>query len=683
MPLSKDDHGAEEPTKQPAAERLESWKEIAAYLKRDIRTVQRWEKRERLPVDRHIHDKLGTVYAYRGEVDAWWNNRRPRLEARAKVSGARTKWLGWVAAGVVALVAVGLVWRLAADRAMGTQDRSEMVMRRVWVGPDLPRLGTVSPDGRYLAYAEPVAQNLAVRDLKAGGERHLTQKPPRAVTGGAQTPAFSPDGKQIAYAWDEGFFQDLRVVGIDGSGERVLHHDVGVVAVREIEWSPDGGRVLALLQTRDRTNQIALVSVTDGSVRVLKTLDWRDPWKMSFSSDGRYIAYDFPPDEKAPQRDLFVLAVGGNGSATPVVEHPANELLLGWAPDGRTILFLSDRTGTMDAWIARVVDGKPQGAPVMVKKDLGLAWPMGFTRNGSYYYGLQTGMTDVYVARLEAASIAAPGKPAGAATPVADRMLGSNRSPDWSPDGRFLAYVAQRLRGPGPRLVIRPVEGEGEREVEVDLNMADLLRWGPDGRSLVVTGYDKANRLGVFRVAAETGDATPVILGHGTRTYFHEAMLSPDGKTLFYKLRDGGIEPGRLVARDLESGREKEVLASVYRFCLSRDGRRLAYSSFDDAWDFIRVMPADGGEARDVFRQRRPSGRIVSLAWTADMRWMLFARRGELWRVPAEGGTPEKVGLAMEDLRELRVHSDGRRIAFTAGKGKSEVWVMENFLPKL
>src|SRR5438270_2139991 len=53
--------------------RLESWKDIAVYLGRDIRTVQRWEKKEGLPVHRHIHEKLGTVYAYKSEIDIWWN----------------------------------------------------------------------------------------------------------------------------------------------------------------------------------------------------------------------------------------------------------------------------------------------------------------------------------------------------------------------------------------------------------------------------------------------------------------------------------------------------------------------------------------------------------------------------------------------------------------------------------
>jgi tetratricopeptide (TPR) repeat protein len=55
--------------------RLESWKEIAAYLKRDESTVQRWEKREGMPVHRHIHHQRGSVFAYVAELDAWRDSR--------------------------------------------------------------------------------------------------------------------------------------------------------------------------------------------------------------------------------------------------------------------------------------------------------------------------------------------------------------------------------------------------------------------------------------------------------------------------------------------------------------------------------------------------------------------------------------------------------------------------------
>src|ERR1700761_2063620 len=59
--------------------RLDSWKKIAAYFGRDVTTVQRWERREDMPVHRHVHAKQGSVYAYRSELDAWAEGRRGKL----------------------------------------------------------------------------------------------------------------------------------------------------------------------------------------------------------------------------------------------------------------------------------------------------------------------------------------------------------------------------------------------------------------------------------------------------------------------------------------------------------------------------------------------------------------------------------------------------------------------------
>jgi len=59
--------------------RLDSWKQIAAYLGRGVRTVQRWEREEGLPVHRLAHEKRGSIYARRGELAAWWESRRRTL----------------------------------------------------------------------------------------------------------------------------------------------------------------------------------------------------------------------------------------------------------------------------------------------------------------------------------------------------------------------------------------------------------------------------------------------------------------------------------------------------------------------------------------------------------------------------------------------------------------------------
>jgi len=73
---------------------LESWKAIADYLRRDVRTVQRWEKNEGLPVHRHMHQKQGSVYAFRSEVDGWLQSRDTeigRREPAGEVSGLRLR----------------------------------------------------------------------------------------------------------------------------------------------------------------------------------------------------------------------------------------------------------------------------------------------------------------------------------------------------------------------------------------------------------------------------------------------------------------------------------------------------------------------------------------------------------------------------------------------------------------
>ena len=67
------------PSPRPADDRLDSWKEIAIYLNRDVRTVRRWEKDQGLPVRRHQHQKGASVFAYKSEIDTWRQNERERI----------------------------------------------------------------------------------------------------------------------------------------------------------------------------------------------------------------------------------------------------------------------------------------------------------------------------------------------------------------------------------------------------------------------------------------------------------------------------------------------------------------------------------------------------------------------------------------------------------------------------
>ena len=116
------------PSETTSEDRLDSWKQIAAYLGRDVTTVQRWEKREGMPVRRHLHDRIGSVSASRTELDAWMRSRNLRDEQgsgnhAAESNPAATaqplaggnsvstrKYLVGLAVSVAALVLGGILW---------------------------------------------------------------------------------------------------------------------------------------------------------------------------------------------------------------------------------------------------------------------------------------------------------------------------------------------------------------------------------------------------------------------------------------------------------------------------------------------------------------------------------------------------------------------------------------------
>lgn len=119
---------------KPSEKRLDSWKEIAVYLTRDVTTVQRWEKREGMPVHRHVHDKRGSVYALTEELDAWIQSRSPRVDEAEKkpetevspiIQGNRRARLVSnpglrVALAASLCVCIGVAWFAIWYRAAGT-----------------------------------------------------------------------------------------------------------------------------------------------------------------------------------------------------------------------------------------------------------------------------------------------------------------------------------------------------------------------------------------------------------------------------------------------------------------------------------------------------------------------------------------------------------------------------------
>jgi Tol biopolymer transport system component len=440
---------------------------------------------------------------------------------------------------------------------------------------------------------------------------------------------------------------------------------------------------------------------------VLKSLEWRVPEKVSFSPDGRYIAYDMRPRQDSPDRDIFIISTDGR-QEVPLVKNPAIDYDAVWTPDGGRILFASDRRGTTGLWTIRVADGKPQGAPELLKPDMGAVRSMGFSREGAYFYGVRTPTEDVYVVDLDPQT----GELSSTPTRLTERYLGSNLGAVWSPDGRKLAYFSRRgptLVGPGNMaVVIRSLDTGEEREFFSNLEFnrrAPIARWFPDGQSLLLSTQDNQGRGSLHRMDAQTGTVTPLLQALSASGRDTVPCISPDGQTIYYFRSAEGSENWSVMAHELATGRERELWRSAspsggrsLALAVSRDGKRLAFgfSNIPSGIRSLKVLPVGGGEAREIFRTEPGSEQLLVAAsgidWTRDDRFILFVRNRiteggtDIWRVAPDGSAAGKIltGEGFEALLLPDVHPAGRRLVFTAGqREKNEVWVLENFLPGL
>ena len=567
--------------------------------------------------------------------------------------------------------------------------------RSVWSSPNADGFGTISPDGRFLTYTDWSTGSLALRDLTAGTDLRLTSG--TYAEGQTQFSAISKDGKQLAYEWldnkqpaDANNVKryELRIARLQPTGlseSRRLFDNPDVRSAAPYDWSPDGKWIAVHVSRKDLTGQIGIVGVQDGSLRILKSVDWKGPTKIFFSPDGRYIAYDLMVSDASNDRHVFVMAVDGSRE-TAAVAHPSQNVIMGWSPDGQHLLFASDRSGSFGLWALPVADGKSSGTPTLLKPDIASSWSLGLTASGTMYVWKYA--SPVYI---QAASIdLAAGKIVASTPATFQRFIGSRGRPDWSADGKYLAYQSCAPLGAGPcTLWIRSTETGQLRELRTRLNYFFFPRWSPDGRELLARGTDLKGRNGLYRIDTQTGDVTLVAAPYPGNSL---PQWAADGKHVYYR-RDSSI-----VERDLASGTEHEAVripsAGVGEFAVSPDGRTLAYNSTDPTGtENLFVMPLSGGTPRSLLRVSAPERLNWRFDWTSDGRALAVAKeradtgRKELWLAPVTDEKPRKLDVDVNNwllMDGFKVDRAGKQIAFVAAAGNPglEIRALENFLPQ-
>jgi Tol biopolymer transport system component len=599
---------------------------------------------------------------------------------------------------------------LVQPRAISPKEEEGLKIQHVWTDQNAGILGAVSPDGRYMTFTDWNTGDLAVRDLATKKDRRLTDKgswmksPAHALFS-----IWSPDGKHIVYNWynPEGKSYDLHLVSLENPEPSVLFKCKEYEYGHPFDWHGNGQQVLVgFMEMRtSATSAIGYLSVSDGNLQILKSFDsdlaQDGPWSFVISPDGRTIAYDNLVGQDSNNRDIFLLSA--DGTEERLVDHPALDYVFDWTSDGRYLLFGSERTGVRGVWIIQVKNGKAVGSPYLVKPNSGPVYPIGCTKENKFYYGYSKQIYDVYVTEIDADT----GQVLHTPKKEIRHYEGNNANPDYSPDGKYLAYISYRSNLPMGKnaICIYNLENGSIQELYPEFGNLSYPQWHPDGETISLEGTDKEGRKGIYLFEVKTGKVSPLVqIDKNEDIYAHR--WSVDGKTLYYTkglfFKDRTF---RIFSHDVTTGKDQELPGSpddAQDFDVSPDGESIVFLNRDMGTRSLRIIPAEGGEPRELYSFQTEGTFVITPAWSRNGKFIYFPQPAEsvdntekksagvpdnwdLWRISVEDGEAQKLDVKMATIRHTSVHPDGRFIAFSSS-GRSvlypEIWVMENFLPK-
>ncbi len=655
---------------RPAVDRLDSWKEIAAYLKRGARTVQRWEREEGLPVHRLQHHARGSVYAFRSELDAWWQSRKSVLEeVPAPAANGSTRhdrrllrkilWSAGIA--LIALLAGTVTWWIA--RRQAAQPVAWKVVP-LTTYPGYEGWPSFSPDGQRVAFAwtGPGRGPMDIYVKRIGGDDllRLTSGPMRKYS-----PVWSPDGTRIAFLRDIGQSRtEVCVVpALGGPERRVAEVNGDWIGLFDayLTWSGDGRWLI----TSDRDGvddpfSLILLSLDDREIRRLTT----PPSSVlgdacpAVSPDARTVAFlrcttiqVCDVYSQALSRDLLP-----EGAPKRVTFHNSFVLTPMWTADGRAILYPYSEGGAVTLWRVSPTSGRPPAvaSPIggvgfhvtISRQGNRMAWVQGHADQEIYRVEIRAlergSQSAVKIAPSTRAEFDAEISPNGQHLSFVSRRSGSTEvwvsredgsspvqltsfggphvtTPRWSPDGLWIVFDA-RVKANGDIYVVS-ARGERPRRLTDEPSDESFPAWTHDGKWVYFTS-DRADGPQIWKMPAAGGRAMRL-----TRQGGVAPTESADGAFVYYmKPRSAGkYELWRIPSSGGQEVRIIEARLGLPKFALAKEGVYFAEGNWRDSAYALQFHRLSTGQTErvGVIRHRLDTGLSV---WPADYpRWLYYS----------------------------------------------------------
>ncbi len=645
-------------------ERLDSWKEIAAYLRRDVTTVQRWEKREGMPVHRHVHGRIGSVWATKAELDAWIRSRSVAPDASpggGAVPAARTRTVVLVACGV-ALIAAAAVW-LRRSEALW---RSPIADARVWTLTDFDasaQAAAVSRDGKFVAFLSDRdgPTDVFVTQVGSGQFHNLTNGGVRElVNPSVRTLGFTPDGSLVTFWVRRPDGSEPGAIGIwavptlggrpreylEGAAEldwsrdgtRLAFHTAGPGDPLFVSDGPRGPRKLVFTAPAGRHSHFPLWAPGDAFLYFVEGVlpDKLDVWRVRADGGDPERVTSHAARVSHPVwtgRTLLYLASDADGSGPYLhsmdvsrrVPHrltpgPDRYTSLAANADGRRLVATIARS-KRTLWRVRFADGTgtEPAPPARLALATGTGFAPRFAASG-VVYAAATG-TGESIWKLEGDSGHEIWNGRGA------KLLGG---PAVSPDGRAVAFS---LRQDGKAILqVMKSDGSELRVLSDALDLQGAPAWAPDGGSVAVAALE-AGSPRVFRVPVHGGGASPLVT-----EYALDPAWGPDGLLVF-----SGPDVG--ASFSVKAVGANGAPRSLPALTLTRGARRFAFAAGGRA---IVYLHGDL-QHRDLW--------LADLATGAERR---------LTRVPPNF-----------DVRDFDVSPDGREAVLERAEERADVVLLD------